>query len=109
METSSHRIRILLIEGIRSLTTIVENILFAKPAQRLFETISVPNLKRAIQKINEGSFDLILIELDPEEDPTFSHLARLHEVSHKIPVVALLAGHHQPEALKVLQARSNSI
>ncbi len=108
MHGSPHRIRILLIETIRSLSTTVENILLSKSALRLFETVSVPTLSKAFQEIERQSFDLIVMELDPLEDPEFSELTRFHQQTHQIPVVALLAGQHQPEALKVLQAGAQS-
>ena len=108
MHGSTHRIRVLLIETIRSLSTNVETILLSKSALRLFETISVPTLSKAFQEIEQQSFDLIVMELDPLEDPTFAELTRLHQHAHQIPVVVLLAGEHQPEALKVLQAGAQS-
>lgn len=102
------RIRILLIGTIPSLSTKVEHILFAKPALGMFETISVPNLNRAYKEIERDDLDLILMETDPADDADFHQLMRLHKHDRQIPIVALLAGRHQPEALKVLQAGAQS-
>ncbi len=108
MHGSTHRIRVLLIETIRSLSTTVENILLSKSALRLFETISVPTLSKAFQEIKNKTFDLVVMELDPQDDPEFSELVRLHAEAHQIPIVVLLTGEHQPVALKVLQAGAQS-
>ncbi len=104
MPGSSHRIRVVLIETIKPLSIKVENILLGKSALRMFDTVSVPNLKRAFQKIDEDTLDMVLMEINPIEDPEFTHLSRLRKHAPHVPVVALLAGNHQPEALKVLQA-----
>src|ERR1044071_3532563 len=107
MQGPSHRIRILLIETIRSLSIKIEDVLLAKSARQLFETVTVPNLKQAFAEI-EKKPDLILMEIDPHDDPEFSQLTRLRTHARRVPHVALLAGRHQPAALKVLQAGAQS-
>ncbi len=98
------RIRILLIETMGSLSTAVENVLYTPSALKIFDTVSVPNLRTAFQEIEKDHLDLILLEMDSATDPNFESLTRLHQHDHKVPIVALLAGPPQPSALKVLQA-----
>ncbi len=99
----SSPIRILLIESEPALTAPIQHILLERLALRLFDLTAVSTLQEAYREMIKGSFDLVLMDLDPKEDPELVPLARFRDVAPDMPVVAVLADRHQAKALDVLQ------
>lgn len=96
-------VRILLIETDPALAAPIQHILLERLALRLFDLVSVRNLAEAYREMIKGSFDLVVMDLDPKDDPDLVPLARFREVAPATPVVVLLADRHQSRALEVLQ------
>ncbi len=91
-----------MIESDTALTTPVHNILLARQLIPSFDFTSVKSLGGAFQEIERRRFELIVMDLDPKEDPTLSALARLREVDADTPVIALLSDRNGARALDVL-------
>jgi len=100
--TSPAPVRILLVETDTTLTTPVHNILLARQLIPSFDFTAVKSLAAAFQEIDRCRFELIVMDLDPKEDPSMSSLARMREVDAQTPVIALLADRNGSRALDVL-------
>lgn len=103
MNMSSRPVRILLIETDSSLSALAGNILQATATCRMFHFTAVPNLNEAFREINKESPDILLIDIDPDDEPELGPLCRLHEYAAHTPIVALLDDRHQTSALALLQ------
>lgn len=96
-------IRVLFIETDAALSTPLFELLQTEPVCSQFEIVSFPQLSSAFQEIDRQSPALILLDLDPADDPDCSTLVRLKKNIGDIPVVALLSDKHQSLALKTLE------
>lgn len=96
-------VRVLLIETDAALTTSFCNIMLGRQLIPSFDFRSVSTLADAFREIERRAFELIVMDLDPKDDPQLGPLLRLREVEARTPVIALLADHNGPRALNVLQ------
>ena len=95
-------VRILLIETDVALCAPIPNLLLAGPSAKFFDFISVTTLAAAYRRLEAQPIDLILMDLDPREDPELSPLTRLRSVDPETPVVAILTERNKTAALEVL-------
>ncbi len=103
MNQLSRPTRILLLETDAELSSPLQQLLQTKENLKLFHTISVSHLSEAFREMDSAHPDIIIMDMDPEDDPELPALMRLHQYAPQAPIVALLADRHQAHALKVLE------
>lgn len=103
MKELSRPTRILLLESDSALAGPLQALLQSPENIRLFHTIAVTHLSEAFREMDSAHPDLIVMDLDPEDDPDLISLTRLHQYAPLAPIVALLADRHQSKALAVLE------
>ncbi len=96
-------IRILLIETDAALTSPVVDIFQARSTLRHFAIEVVSNLAEAFREIDGGDPDVVLMDIDPREEPELGPLSRLHHHAPQTPLVGLLHDANQSVALSTLQ------
>jgi len=102
MNSRARPIRILLLETNGHLSSPVSKILQNRSALKLFDLTTVSTLGEAFREMDKDPAEIVLMEIDPEDDPEMISLIRLHASHPHAPVVALLVDRHQASALDVL-------
>ncbi len=92
----------------KSLVTPIVNILHARAALRLFDLFVVSTLNEAFREIEKETPDIVLMDVDPSDDPEMMPLARLHKSTPHVPIVAILADTHHGSALTTIQFGAQS-
>ena len=99
----SRPVRLLLVETDAALVARFVSQLESAPDARAFSLSVIPHLAAAFREMENAGADLIVMDLDPSEDPGLTILTRLKAGSPDVPVVALLADIHQNHALQILE------
>lgn len=102
MSTPSRPIRLVLHETDRPLSLAVQNILQTRALRPLFDLTVVSTLSGLFLELDRSAADIVLLDLDPAEDPEFVSLARLRSHAEGTLVVALLEDAHAAVALNLL-------
>jgi len=101
--TDKSLIQILVLETDSTFSSRILDILQTKAGLSLFNINVTSNLREAFKKIQEDQPEIILMDMDPQEDPEFVQLTRLHQYEPHTPIVILLEDHHQSYALQGTQ------
>lgn len=100
--SSQTLIRVLLFETDSLLSAEANRVLHGKTALKLFHVITVSSLDTAYRVIEKEKVDMILLDLNPTDDPELVPLTRLRAHTPHLPVVALLHDEDQNNVLNVL-------